>query len=83
MTIEKTLTGAAVRRIRTQLGLTQQAFAARLRLHPNSLAKIERNLIRMRPATSDLIRHVAADIQSEQSSAGPPERSRAIRLRDR
>jgi len=55
------LTGAAIRSIRRSLGLTQAAFASRLHLHPNSLARMERNEVHPRASTVELIRRIEAE----------------------
>jgi DNA-binding transcriptional regulator YiaG len=53
------MTGAELRRIRRRLGLTQVALAARLGVHGNSLARWERNLVRITEPVARLIRFVA------------------------
>jgi transcriptional regulator with XRE-family HTH domain len=77
MPTPKKLTGAEIRRIRKAIGLTQVAFAERVRLHPNSLARMERNEIRMRASTVELIRRIQAETPTP-----PPTGGRGIILRE-
>lgn len=54
-----TLPGSEVRSIRVRLGLTQKQFAELVHLHSNTVAKLERGEIGMRPSTDALIRRLA------------------------
>ena len=54
------MTGAQLRKCRTQLGLTQKQMAERLGLHWNSLARMERDEIGMRESTVKLVHMIVA-----------------------
>jgi transcriptional regulator with XRE-family HTH domain len=49
------MTGKTLRRIRTQLGLTQQAFAEQIGVTGNSVARWERDEMRMRESAVRLV----------------------------
>jgi transcriptional regulator with XRE-family HTH domain len=48
--------GAEVRRVRKQLGLTQRAFAARVGVNPNTVARWERGELTVGSTAAILIR---------------------------
>jgi transcriptional regulator with XRE-family HTH domain len=50
------MTGAELRRIRKQLGLTQVQLAERIGVHSNSLARWERDVVRITEPVAHLIR---------------------------
>lgn len=51
-----TMTSRTLRRVRDTMGLTQKAFAKLIGIHPNSLARMERGELGLRPTTERLIR---------------------------
>jgi transcriptional regulator with XRE-family HTH domain len=50
------MTGAELRRIRKRLGLTQLAMAEKIGVHANSLARWERDVVRITEPVARLIR---------------------------
>ena len=50
------MTGAELRRIRKQLGMTQREFAHEMGWHPNSVAKAERGVVAVGPTAARLAR---------------------------
>jgi len=55
VTYSSGMTGKTLRRIRTQLGLTQQAFAEQIGVTGNSVARWERDEMRMRESAVRLV----------------------------
>jgi DNA-binding transcriptional regulator YiaG len=53
------MTGAEVRRIRRRLGLTQVELAARIGVHWNSVARWERDVVRITEPVARLLRLLA------------------------
>jgi transcriptional regulator with XRE-family HTH domain len=53
------MTGEELREIRTRMGLTQVEFADLVGVHPNSLARQERNEIGIRESQAKLVRLLA------------------------
>ena len=54
------MTGSELRRLRRDAGLTQKALAARLELHPNYLATLERDEAPIRAVVALAVRSVTA-----------------------
>jgi transcriptional regulator with XRE-family HTH domain len=54
------MTGAEMRRLRRRAGLSQRALAETLGLHPNSLARMERDELRIREVVALAVRSVTA-----------------------
>ncbi len=54
------MTGDALKRYRKQLKLTQVALAKKIGVHPNSLARMERNEMTISEPVSRLVRVFAA-----------------------
>lgn len=59
------MTPAALKRIRKDLGLTQVAFAERIGIASNTLARMERGELNMKTTTEIAIKAVAAEIAAE------------------
>ena len=64
------MTGAELRRIRQQLGLTQAALAELVGVTPNSIARQERGELGIRESQARLIQLLAT--QAPKSSPKPP-----------
>ena len=61
VTYSSGMTGKTLRRIRTQLGLTQQAFAEQIGVTGNSVARWERDEMRMRESALRLLQRLKAE----------------------
>jgi transcriptional regulator with XRE-family HTH domain len=55
------MTGKELRAIRTKMGLSQKAFGERVRLHGNSIARMERGVVAIVPPIELLIEMVARE----------------------
>jgi putative transcriptional regulator len=53
--------GEQVRRIRTQLGFTQEELAKQVGVHKNTVARWERDELSIRESTARLLQFVARD----------------------
>ena len=57
------MTGPDIRRERLRHGLTQRALADLLRIHTNTVARLERGELTITPSRADHIRRALADLK--------------------
>ena len=65
------MTGKQLRHIRTEMGLSQAGMAARLKMAPNSIARMERGEMIVTPPMELLINYVAKEARDERDRKRP------------